>query len=72
MQIPLTRRGTLAQSSVRWLLLSLAFVWLVGCVGLSAKNKKARDPFAEHKFSCGEDMPPSNSAAASALRGERG
>lgn len=72
MQIPFTRRGSLAQSSVRWLLLSLAFVWLVGCVGLSSKNKKARDPFAEHKFSCGEDMPPSNSAPASAVRGDRG
>lgn len=72
MQILSTPRGSRTKSSMKWLLLSLAFVWLVGCVGLSAKNKKARDPFAEHKFSCGEDMPPSNSAAASALRGERG
>lgn len=67
MQNPSKHSSSLAKCGVKWLLLSLAFVWLVGCVGLSAKNKRsARDPFAEHKFSCGEDMPP---AVASPLKG---
>jgi hypothetical protein len=42
----------------KWLLLCLAFVWLVGCMGLG-KTKSARDPFASTKFSCGEDIPAS-------------
>ena len=50
-------RPSLAILSVKWLLLSLAFVWLVGCVAPNARTK-GRDPFAEGKFKCGEEMPP--------------
>ncbi len=50
-------RPSLAILSVKWLLLSLAFVWLVGCVAPNTRTK-GRDPFAEGKFKCGEEMPP--------------
>lgn len=51
---------------VKWLLLSLAFVWLVGCVGLG-KKQAARDPFNDPRFSCGEDKP--SGAKTASLRG---
>lgn len=57
MQITPKRSSSPAKIGVKWLLLSLAFVWLVGCIGPGAKSK-ARDPFAEGKYSCGEEMPP--------------
>ena len=50
-------RPSLAILSVKWLLLSLAFVWLVGCVAPNTRTK-GHDPFAEGKFKCGEEMPP--------------
>ena len=46
MQIASKRRSSPAKIGAKWLLLSLAFVWLVGCVGLTGKPKPARDPFA--------------------------
>lgn len=55
-------RSSTTMTGAKWLLLSLAFVWLVGCVGLN-KSKSPRDPFASTKFSCGEDMPPSRTSA---------
>jgi hypothetical protein len=58
------RRSSPARIGAKWLLLSLAFVWLVGCVGLSGKSKQARDPFADHKFKCGEEMPNGSTSAA--------
>lgn len=61
MQFTSKRRSSPAKTGAKWLLLSLAFVWLVGCVGPGAK-KAARDPFTDHKFSCGEEMPPGNLA----------
>jgi hypothetical protein len=63
MQIAITRRPSPTKIGVKWLLLSLAFVWLVGCVGLGKKTKAARDPFADHKFSCGEEMPNGKTSA---------
>lgn len=48
--------------AAKWLLLSLVFVWLVGCVGPSAK-KKARDPFLDRSFSCGEEKPSGATSA---------
>lgn len=51
------RRSSPTKLGFKWLLLSLAFVWLVGCVAPNAKSK-GRDPFAEGKFKCGEEMPP--------------
>jgi hypothetical protein len=63
MQITLKRRPSPAKTGAKWLLLCLAFVWLVGCVGLTGKGKKPRDPFADHKFKCGEEMPPSRTSA---------
>ena len=56
MQITSKRRSP-AVTGAKWLLLSLAFVWLVGCVGLTGKAKNVRDPFADRKFKCGEEMP---------------
>ena len=64
MQITSKRRSSPAKIGAKWLLLSLAFVWLVGCVGLTGKPKPARDPFADHKFSCGEEMPNGKKSAA--------
>lgn len=58
MEITSNRPSSLAKLGIKWLLLSLAFVWLVGCVGLNSKAKKQADKFADHKFSCGEEMPP--------------
>lgn len=54
--------------TAKWLLLSLVFVWLVGCIGLSGK-KQARDPFPDRQFSCGEDMPSSAKSASIRPRG---
>ena len=64
MQITVKRRSSPAKIGAKWLLLSLAFVWLVGCVGLTGKPKQVRDPFADHKFKCGEEMPNGKKSAA--------
>lgn len=51
------RQPSAAKTGAKWLLLSLAFIWLVGCAGLAKTTKVARDPFADGKFSCGEEIP---------------
>ena len=43
---------------VRWLLLAVTLVWLVGCALPNAKKNATRDPFSQgEKFSCGEKCP---------------
>ncbi|MBS0207085.1 MAG: hypothetical protein JSS49_29770 [Planctomycetes bacterium] len=70
MQTSSNRQSSLAGLGIKWLLLSLAFVWLVGCVGLNSKARKQVDKFADHKFSCGEEMPPARTSAP--VSGPRG
>lgn len=50
----------------KWLLLSMAFAWLVGCAAFKHHDeivKRGRDPFADQKFSCGEEIPTSRRPA---------
>lgn len=53
--------------SVKWLMLALAFAWLVGC---SAMNKNMQDPFLSSsnpdEFSCGESHRGSGRSARAA------
>ena len=63
MQFKSTRQASLARIGAKWLLLGVAFIWLVGCAGLTGKPKQLRDPFAEHKFKCGEEMPNGKTSA---------
>lgn len=65
-----SNRTSPTRIGVKWLLLSLAFVWLVGCAGLGSKKQAARDPFADQRFSCGEDKP--GGATTASLSGGRG
>lgn len=71
MQIASHRMASPAKTGAKWLLLGLAFVWLVGCAGLTNKNKMARDPFADPKFSCGEDKPGSATSASLPRKSDR-
>ena len=65
-----TNQSSPKRLGMKWLLLSLAFFWLVGCVGLGSKKQASRDPFADPKFSCGEHKP--GGPATASLGAERG
>ena len=49
-----SRRSERFPMTVRWVTLCLALTWLVGCQSMMKGKTKAKDPFAEDKFSCGE------------------
>ena len=42
---------------LRWMVLSLVLTSFVGCQSLMKGKSKAKDPFAQDKFSCGEPLP---------------
>ena len=42
------------RTTIRWMTLCVALTWLVGCQSMMKGKAKAKDPFAEDKFSCGE------------------
>ena len=67
MQLSSKWRTSPVKIGAKWLLLSLAFVWLVGCVAPNSRSK-VRDPFADGKFKCGEEMPPGHLAKTKGTR----
>ena len=50
------------KSCAKWLILSLVFVWLVGCAAMPGRKVAKKDPFQD-KFSCGEQIPRGRAAA---------
>jgi hypothetical protein len=60
MQLTWNRSPLRVKTGAKWLLLCLGFVWLVGCTSVIPKTKKGMDPFAQQKFSCGEEIPKSS------------
>ena len=49
-----SRRSELFHKNVRWMTLCVALILLVGCQSMMKGKTKAKDPFAQDKFSCGE------------------
>ena len=49
-----SKRSALFRATFRWMTICVALTLFVGCQSMMKGKTKAKDPFADDKFSCGE------------------